>query len=331
MKQGKYAPVYLLHGDEPFFIDQITHWVEENALSPGERSFNQVVAYGKDVSVQDVLTHARRFPMMAQYQVVIIKEAQDITDLGRAEGRNKLESYLKQAVPSTIMVLAHKHKKLDGKTTLAKAFAASAVVVESTKVQDWKLSEWVTSLLKEKGLKYESSVPALVADYIGNDLSRINNEIDKLRLNLKDGQGMLTPDLVSEYIGISRDYNAFEFQKALIQRNAMKAYQIIAYFAKNPRAHDAIPIIALLFNYFSRVAMAHQQRDKSEGGIASALKIPPFQAKDVVSGVRAFNLARTLDIIHALRRADLKAKGVDSGSQETHADILRELVFVSLG
>jgi DNA polymerase III subunit delta len=325
LKSRKFAPVYFLQGEETYFIDLISDFIEKHALPEHEKGFNQIVCYGKDSTVGTLLTQARRFPMMAEKQVIIVKEAQDITDLGREEAQKLLESYVERPLSSTILVLNHKHKTLDGRKSLAKILDKHAVLVESKKLYDNKLPEWITAYLKEKGFAIHPAATQMLADSIGNDLSRLSNEIDKLLINCK-GTKEISTDLVQQYVGISKEYNMFELQKALTNKDILKANQIIQYFEANPKSNPAIVVIATLFTFFCKLLVSHESSDKSEAGLAKTLGINPFFVKEYQQALRMYPLMKVIHVIHYLRVADLQAKGVDSG-QMTEGQILKELIY----
>ncbi len=325
LKKRDFAPVYFLQGDESYYIDLLTDFIEAHALPEHDKGFNQVVCYGKDVNMGTVITQARRFPMMAERQVVIVKEAQEISDLQREEGQKLLESYVQNPLPSTILVLAHKHKTLDGRKSLAKTIDKQAVLVDAKKLYDNKLPDWVVFYVKDKGYRIQLPAAQLLADYIGNDLSRLSNEIDKLMLNIP-AQAEINADHIQKYVGISKEYNVFELQAALIQRNVFKANQIIHYFESNPKSNPAIMVVVTLFGFFSKVLLAHASTDRTEAGLAGALGINPFFAKDYLTAIRNYPFEKVLKIIHYLRIADLQCKGVEAG-HISEGDILRELVF----
>lgn len=325
LRKRQFAPVYFLQGDEPYYIDLISDFIENNAIAEHERGFNQVVCYGKDVSVGTVITQARRFPMMAERQVVIVKEAQEIADLPRDDGQKLLESYVLNPLPSTILVFAHKHKTLDGRKPLAKTLDKKAVLVEAKKMYDNKLPDWILNYVKTKQYRIQPPAAQLLADYIGNDLSRLSNEIDKLTLNIA-GQSEINADHIQKFVGISKEYNVFELQAALTKRNVLKANQIIHYFNSNPKSNPAIMVVVTLFGFFTKVLLAHSVADKSDSGMAAALGINPYFAKDYTAAARNYDFAKTARIIHYLREADLQCKGVESGSVSEDG-ILRELVY----
>jgi DNA polymerase III subunit delta len=325
LKNRQFAPVYFLQGEEPYYIDLISDYIEKNALPEHEKGFNQMVLYGKDINVGNLLTQARRFPMMAEKQVIIVKEAQDIPDLNREDAQKLLESYLERPLASTILVLNHKYKTLDGRKSLAKTVDKHAILVESKKLYDNKLPEWITTYLKDKGFGIHPAATQMLADSIGNDLSRLSNEIDKLLINCKDKKEV-TAELVQQYVGISKEYNVFELQKAFIQRDILKANQIIQYFEANPKSNPLIVVVATLFTFYSKVLVAHHSKETTEAGLAKVLGVNPFFVKDYQQAMRAFPLMKVINIIHHLRIADLQAKGVDTG-QASEGQILKELVF----
>lgn len=325
LKKRQFAPVYFLQGEETFYIDLISDYIEKHALAEHEKGFNQMVLYGKDITVGNLLTQARRFPMMAERQVIIVKEAQDIQDLGREEAQKLLESYMERPVPSTILVINHKYKSLDGRKSLAKTIDAKAILVDSRKLYDNKIPEWITGYVKEKEYSIHPGATQLLADFIGNDLSRLSNEIDKLLINFKE-KTEINADMVQKYVGISKEFNSFELQKALIGRDVLKANQIIQYFEANPKSNPLIQVVATLFSFFSKVLLAHDSKDKSDAGLAKALGVNPFFVKDYIQAMRTYPLLKVIRIIHHLRTADLQSKGVDAG-QATEGQILKELVF----
>ncbi|SDL04629.1 DNA polymerase III, delta subunit [Catalinimonas alkaloidigena] len=325
LKQGRYAPIYFLQGEESFYIDQIADFIEAHALQEFEKGFNQVIIYGKDADMAKVLNNARRFPMMAERQVVLVKEAQEITDLNRDTGQQMLEAYVRNPLPSTILVFCHKHKTLDGRKKLAQVLDKQAVLVTTKKLYDNQVPQWIERYLQEKKRQAMPDAVQLIAESIGADLSRLSNEIDKLLINLREG-ATITPDVVQQYIGISKDYNVFELQRALVYRDADKAYRIVHYFESDPKSHPIIPIIALLFTFFCKVLTVHAAADQSERGLAKALKINPFFVKEYLIAKRNYPPPRVAAAIHHLRTADLQSKGVEGGSI-TEGQILKELIF----
>jgi DNA polymerase III subunit delta len=325
LKSGKYEPVYFLQGDEPFFIDQISDYIESNAIAEAEKSFNQTIIYGKDAGMADILTNARRFPMMAEKQLVLIKEAQNIPDLNREDGQKLLINYLDNPVPSTILVFAHKHKKVDGRRPLAKALKAKTVFVESIKLKDYKLPAWISQYVKSKGFNIDDKTAYMLAEYIGTNLERLTNEIGKVLISLPAG-GQITQEIVHKNIGISKEYNVFEFQKAIAFRDVLKANRIANFYVANSKANPIIPTIGFLFSYFSKLLLLHGAKDKSDGSLASTMGVPPFAIKDYKVAANNYSVVQVINSIGFLKKADLQSKGVDSGSKP-EGDILRELVF----
>lgn len=325
LRQNKYAPVYFLQGEETFYIDLISDYIEKNCLSESEKSFNQTILYGKDSNLSTILLNAKKFPMMAERQVVIVKEAQELGDLGREEGIKMLEAYIGNPLPSTVLVFCHKYKTLDGRKSLAKTVDKHCVLVTSKKIYDSKLPEWINTYYSGKGIKITPKAALMLAENIGNNLDRIANETEKLLINLKDKKEV-TEDLIEQYIGISKEYNAFELQNALLKKDVMKANRIVQYFGADPRNNSIIPVIAALFNFFTKLILVHASEDKSDAGLAKVLEVNPYFIKDYTTGARAYPPGKLIQIIHALREADLRTKGVNH-TGITDEMILKELVF----
>ena len=323
IKQKSYKPLYLLHGPEAYFIDVISKQIETSVLSEAERSFNQLVFYGKDADVKTIIDAACRYPMMSPYQVILLKEAQEMRSL------NELTPYIKKLVPTTILVLCHKHKKFDSRSKLAKALKAAkdqVVIFESKKLYDNQVPAWITQYLKSKKLGIQTDAAALLSEYLGTDLSKISNELDKLAINLPQGTTVSQQE-VQQYVGISKDYNVFELQKALGQKDALKANRIINYFIANPRKHPLGVVLGTLYNFFSKVYMLHFLRHSPDREISQALKLKSdFFLRDYKTAVRHYNLPQTQSVIHQLKVYDLRAKGVDNDSTN-EAGLLQELIF----
>jgi len=328
LKRKKYAPLYFLQGEEPFYIDQISDYIETHALKEHEKSFNQVILYGKETDLPTILDHARRFPMMSDHQVVIVKEAQEMSDLekdGKGNQANPLLNYLKNPVSSTILVFCHKYKKLDARKSLAKEMDKGAIVVNTEKVKDYKLVDWITNYVKSLGLSINSRGATLLADSVGVDLSRIANELEKVRINLKDKKE-IDENEIHKYVGISKEFNPFELCNALKDKNILKANQILKYFASNQKNNSAIGIITVLYNYFSKVLQVHFSPKKDDASLSSLLKINPHFVKDYNVAARVYPPQKTMDIIHYLKQADMQCKGVGA-SNINESEILKELVF----
>ena len=327
IRKKEYSPVYFLQGEEPYYIDLIARHIEENVLSESEKGFNQMILYGKDADVSTVLSQAKRYPMMAERQVVIVKEAQDITDFNTQTGQQLLEAYVKNPMPSTVLVLCYKYKKIDSRKTLGKALDKFAVWVESKKLYDNQLPAWIATYIKQRGFRTDDKAVQMLADAIGNNLERLTNEIEKVLVNFTDpSEVVIDAGMVQKYVGISKEYNAFELQKAISTKNVVKTMQIIQYFEANPKANPIIPIIALLFSFYSKLLLVHQSADKTERGLATLLKINPFFAKEYRVAAVNYPLAQVIRNVHFLRVADQHAKGVDN-TGGTDGQILKELVY----
>lgn len=325
LKKRQFAPVYFLQGEESYYIDLIADYIEEHALQEHEKGFNQVVIYGKDVDMATVLLQAKRFPMMSERSVVIVKEAQSTLDIEKEEGMKQLEAYLQHPLASTILVFCYKHKTLDGRKSLAKAIGKQAVLLTTKKLYENQVPTWVNGYLKQKNVRATPQAVLLLSEYIGADLSRLANEIDKLLINLRPGAA-IDEQVVQENVGISKEYNIFELQSALIARDALKAYRIIQYFEANPKNNPLIPNLTLLFSFFTKLLCLHMAADKSEAGVRRSLGNRGFLVKEYMQALRVFPLPRCIDIIHFVRVADLQVKGITGGDM-SDAAILRELVF----
>lgn len=325
IKKREFAPVYFLHGEEAFYIDRITALIEESVLTPAERGFNQTMLYGRDINMGVVITQARRFPMMAEKQVVIIKEFQQMPDLAKEESSKMLEAYVAQAQPSTVLVLAHKHKTLNKNSKLYKAIEKNATVVETKKLYDNQLPAWIQNYLKEQKYSIEPKAVQLLAEAVGADLARMSGELDKLCLNVSP-ETPINEQMIEQFVGISKDYNVFELQNALAQRDRTKAFKILAYWEANPKKQPLIPTIAMLFGYFVKLLIATQEKDKSDQNLAKVLKINPYIVKDYKLALQNFNSPQLLEAIRLLRMADLQVKGIEAGGGN-EAEILREFVF----
>lgn len=324
LKARKYAPVYFLQGEETFYIDLIANYIEENALPESDRSFNQVIVYGKDATMASILTHARRFPMMADRQVVIVKEAQDTPDLNKETGARLLLDYLKNPAPTTILVFCHKHKTLDRKKDLGKKIDQYTIALSCKKIYDNQLPEFVAEYAREKKISIDDRAVMALCEYVGNDLHRLANEIDKLMI-ASQGNGISLEQVMSG-VGVSKEYNIFELQKAIIRKDTLLANKIVNYYEANTRRNPMIPVVAFLYSFFSKLLAASQSSDKTDKGLVSALKISPYAVKDYVLALRLYPTEKIIYTISSLKDADLKLKGVNSGS-DTEGQILRELVY----
>ncbi len=329
LKKGQFSPLYFLSGEEPFYIDRLSDFIENNALKAAERNFDQSVVYGKDVRLEDVLDLARRFPVTAQKQVLIVKEAQEIADLSTDKGKQKLLKYSERPVPSTILVFAYKHKKLDPSTKFAKELDKNAIFVHTKKLYDNQIPAWVTDYLAQQKCSATPQATALLAESIGNDLSRMANEIDKMLLNFTPPV-KIDEAAVTKYVGINREFNVFELQKAIAHRNIAQCFKIIDFFGGNPKTYPVIPIIALLFNYFSKILSINQLVASGKGNIphkewAKVLGVNPYFVDDYLKAAKNYPLQKSIRIIRHIRDADLESKGL-FGSLSDH-QILQTLVL----
>jgi len=325
LKAGKYAPVYLLQGEETFYIDLISTYIENNALSESERSFNQVVLYGKDAPVSMILNNARRFPMMAERQVVIVREAQDIPDLLKEPGVKLMLDYVAKPVPSTVLVLCHKHKSIDKRKDAGKKIEQMTTCATFKKPADYQLGEFVSEYVQGKGHRIDDSGVRVLTEYVGNDLSRLANEIDKLLISTQQGQ-VIKAEQVMAQVGISREYNIFELQRALVRKDALLAAKIVHYIEGNTKKNPVIPVVAFLYSFFSKLLAASTTADKSERGLVSSLKMNPYAAKDYAAALQHYSTEKLIENIGLLKQSDLKLKGVNAGDI-SEGQVLKELVF----
>jgi len=320
LKKGVFKPVYFLAGEEPYYIDVISGYIEEKALSEADKAFNQTIIYGDGATIPSIIDAARRYPMMASHQVIIVKEAQNLKKL------EELTAYIEKPTQSTILVFCYKYKTPDKRTTFYKTLNANAVYFESAKLYEDKVPAWVERYLMEKGARIEPSANAMLAEYLGTDLSKISNELDKLIIAIPDKKLLITAALVEKYIGISKDYNPFELQKAIGERNIMKANSIVVYFANNPKAGPFILIISSLLSFFVKLLTYHYLPDKSKANVASALKIPPFFVSEYEMAAKKYPIGKVVNVISLLRIYDLKSKGFgDAGTDP--GELLKEMVY----
>jgi DNA polymerase-3 subunit delta len=320
LKNKIYKPIYLLAGEEPYYIDLITDYIEENVLPESEKAFNQITLYGEDTTVASITETSRRFPMMANHQVVLVKEAQTLKKI------EDLIYYAEKPLVSTILVLNYKYKTVDKRTKLYKALESSAVYFESARLKDYQVPAWIERYLMVKGIKAEPNAAALLNEYLGNDLHKITNELEKLIISLPAGKPVITTSLIEKNIGISKDYNNFELQKAIGDRNILKSNMIVQYFSGNPKDNPISLTISSLFSYFSKILSYHYLPDKSKNNVAAVLKINPFFVKDYETAAVKYDARKTVHIISLLRTYDLKSKGFGDLSS-TPGDLLKELVF----
>lgn len=322
LKQRKFRPVYFLCGKESFFIDTLSDFIETNALSEGERSFNQMILYGRDVDHKTVIDNARRYPMMSEFQVVILKEAQEMKDL------KELAKYVSAPTPSTVLVICHKHKAFNKNTKFGKLLKEKAVFFEGKKLYDNQVPEWIQNHLKSLKLKISPQTSALLAEYLGTDLSLVARELEKLSLHLDSGTEV-TSAHVEEHVGISREYNIFELQKALAQRNLNKVTRIVKNFMSNPKKNPLIMVIASLSSFFTKVYLYQFVKNKSDQEAQKALNLRSSWAlKDYRAAVRNFDLDKTENVLTTLLEYDLKAKGVNYNSVgKEDGELMKEMIW----
>lgn len=320
IKQGNLQPIYFLMGEEPYYIDKISDFIEETVLDETEKGFNQQVMYGRDVSIEDIVSAAKRFPMMAERQVIIVKEAQDLS-----RNIEKLVSYAENPQPTTVLVLNYKYKKLDKRKKLHKAISKAGLIYESKKLYENQVSDWIRRVLSGKNYQIEPKAAQMLVEFLGTDLSKISNEIDKLMLILTEGT-IITPVHIEENIGISKDFNNFELRKAVGEKNIVKANRIINYFAENPRNNPLVMTISLLNNFFTQLLLFHGLQDKSKSAVAKSLGVSPYFVDEYFAAARNYPMRKVAQNIAFLRDADLKSKGVGASNLH-HGDILKELLF----
>ena len=328
LKAKKYSPVYFLHGDESYYIDRISSFIQENVLDESEKAFNLHVVYGKDVDKKALISLARRFPMMSKFQVVIVREAQDIKNLipkSEPEKENDvLMDYILNPAPSTILVLCHKYKTIDKRTKLAKAIEKNSVLFESKKLYDNKIPDWITDYVHSRKYRINPRTAVKLSGFLGNDLTVISNELEKLMLNVTAGSE-ITDEHIEMYIGISKEYNNFELQNAIGDKDVLKANRIINHFAANPRNNPLVVTMGTLFSYFSKILVYHSLKEKTRSAVAASLGINPYFADSYISAGKKYPREKVHSIISDLYLYDLKSKGVDSNAED--GELLRELIF----
>ncbi len=320
LKKKVYHPIYLLEGDEPYFIDLVSNFIEKNVLTDAEKGFNQTIFYGKDTEEQTIAHAALRYPMMTDKQVIIVKEAQSLKKI------EDLAPYAEKPMPSTILVLNYKYKNLDKRTKLYKAIAAKGVILSTKKLYENKIPSWIENYLKQHNYTIAPQASQILTDSLGNDLGKIANELNKLVIAVKDTTH-LTPEHIEKNIGISKDYNLFELQDALVSRNILKANQIINYFGANPQQHPIQMTIAVLFGFYSKLFAIHFMKDKSEQGVLRQMGGNPYFIRKLISASKKYNPTKLYEIIGILREYDLKSKGMGVSTFVDTADLQKEMVY----
>jgi DNA polymerase-3 subunit delta len=320
LKNRIFKPVYFLAGEEPYYIDLITDYIQEKVLPEDEKAFNQIVLYADDTNIAAIIDTARRFPMMASHQVLIIKEAQTLKKL------DDLAIYLEKPLLSTILVFSYKYKPLDKRTKLYKTLDSHGAYFESPRIRDYLIPAWIERYLMIKGIKTDPSASALLTEYLGTDLHKIVNELDKLIITLPAEKPFITTALIEKNIGISKDYNNFELQKAIGEKNIFKANMIVHYFADNPKDNPITLSISSLFSFFSKLLTFHYLTDKSRNNAAAVLKVNPFFVKEYENSALKYDVSKTVQIISLLRTYDMKSKGYGDPGTEP-GELLKELIF----
>jgi DNA polymerase-3 subunit delta len=343
LKRRIFKPVYFLSGEEAYYIDLISDYIEKNVLDENEQEFNQTILYGKDIDLNAIISAAKRFPMMSEYQVVIVKEAQNLKELGKsssdeeddndettlkkgsASSSNALTSYLQNPQPSTILVFCYKYKKLDKRSTTYKSLQKNHVFLETKKLYENQLPEWITTAVQDHNIKIGPKAAFLLAEFLGNDLSKISNEIEKLVINLKEGEE-ITVDAIQDKIGISKEFNVFELQDAIGKKDVLKANRIINYFSANEKEHSPIMTLSVLYGYFSKILIYHFAPDKSKFTIAQTLGVNPFFVDGFAKAAQNYSTGKLKDVFKYLKEYDLKTKGVNNGVTD-RGELMRELIF----
>ena len=319
IKAGNIKPIYFLMGEEPYYIDRITEYLEKNLLSDDEKGFNQMVLYGRDTTIDDIVSNAKRYPMMAERQVIIVKEAQELS-----RTIDQLEKYAENPQPTTVLVFAYKYKTLDKRKKVTKTLEKKGVIFESKKMYENQVGTWIKNILKNRGYSIEPKAMAMLVEFLGNDLSRIANELNKLEIILPKGS-TITPNHIEENIGFSKDFNVFEFRKAIGEKNQLKAYQIANYFAQNQKDNPIVMTNGLVFSFFSALLQFHGLKDKSPNNAARILKVSPYFVQDYITAAHNYPMKKVSSIVQTLREVDVKSKGVGANSM-SNSDLLKEML-----
>ncbi|AUP81432.1 DNA polymerase III subunit delta [Flavivirga eckloniae] len=319
IKNKNLKPIYFLMGEEPYYIDKISDFIESSVLAEEERGFNQMVLYGRDITIDDIVSNAKRFPMMAEHQVVIVKEAQDLS-----RTIEKLAAYAENPQPTTVLVVNYKYKKIDKRKALYKTLKKTGIVYESKKLYENQVADWIRRVLAPKKYSIAPKAAQMLVEFLGTDLSKINNELEKLQIILPK-ETQISPEHIEENIGISKDYNNFELRKAIGEKNTIKAYRIVNYFADNPKDNPMVVTVSLLFNFFSQLLHFHGLKDKSPRNVASALKVNPYFVNEYITAARHYPMRKVSAVVATLREFDVKSKGVGAHAVP-QGDLLKELL-----
>ncbi|MFT6748915.1 MAG: DNA polymerase-3 subunit delta [Flavobacterium sp.] len=319
IKAGNIKPIYLLMGEEPYYIDKLTEFIENAILTEDEKGFNQMVMYGRDTTMDEVISNAKRYPMMAEKQVIIVKEAQDL-----AKSIDLIENYASNPQTSTVLVLSHKYKSVDKRKKWLKSIQKHGVVFESKKMYENQVATWITRVLKGKGLSIEPKASAILVEFLGNDLSRIAKDLEKLELVCPKNH-IINANDIEVNIGISKEYNNFELIKAIGDNNQLRAYQIADYFANNDKANPLVVTVTTLYGFFYKLFKAHIATDKSQYALAAEIGVSPYFVKDYTTAMKYYPLKKVSNAMEVLRQIDLNGKGV--GATISKNDLLKELLY----
>ncbi len=324
VKNRIYAPVYFLMGEEDYYIDRIADYILDTVLTDAEKEFNQTVLFGTDTDIATVINAARRYPMMSEHQVVVVKEAQGLKNL------ENLTFYLQKPLLSTILVFCYKHGALDRRKKIVAEIEKAGVLFESKRLKDSQLPGFITSYLKRRKVEIDPKASEMMAEFVGTDLNRMAGELEKLVITLPAGQRRVTPEQIERNIGISKDYNNFELRNALMAKDVLKANLIVKYFSDNPKNNPLQVTLAVLFNFFSNLMLAYYAPQKTDQGIAAQLGLrSPWQAKDYMNAMQRYSGVKVMQIVNAIRNCDAKSKGVGNSSV-SDGELLRELVYFIL-
>ena len=319
IKAGDIRPLYFLMGEEAFFIDQISTFIETSVLDETQRGFDQTTIYGKDTSIDAIVSSAKRFPMLAERQVIVVKEAQNLS-----RTIEDLLPYVKNPQHTTTLVICYKYKSIDKRKALYKALSKAHVVFESKKIYDSKIPSWISGELQKMNLKITPKASYLLSEFLGNDLAKISNELSKLQLVMGDND-LITPELIQINIGISKDFNNFELQKAIAQLDQKKAYQIVRYFSQNPNKNPMVLTVATLYSFFSKLMILHTVNDRNPKVLSRAIGVNPYFLSDYTAAAKNFPMRRISSVFQTLRTIDVKSKGV--GANLKPLDLYQELIF----
>ncbi|APS38899.1 MULTISPECIES: DNA polymerase III subunit delta [Salegentibacter] len=319
IQKGSVSPLYFLMGEEPYYIDRISDFIAQNLLAEEEKGFNQIIMYGRDTNIDEIVSNAKRYPMMAERQVIIVKEAQDLS-----RSIEKLVDYAENPQPTTTLVFCYKYKSLDKRKKLSKVLKKSGILFESKRLYENQVADWIMKTLKARNYTISPKAAQMLVEFLGIDLGKIDNELNKLQLITPEGT-QITPELIEQNIGISKDFNNFELRKAIGMRDSLKAHRIVNYFAQNPKDNPMVVTISLLFSYFSQIMQYHGLPDKSKANVAKQLKVHPYFVGDYIAAAKNYPMKKVSQVIGLLHESDVKGKGVGAVNI-SHGDLLKELM-----